>query len=446
MVFNKILVFYLLSFANEVTCKQGKKGQRGSATASSDQRGSEIEAWTRLMQSSSMITRAPVTKTPTKKPVVPPTNPPTRCIGTPDDLLKILSKVSDPTLLVADGTAQNKAFNFMKVDNFYCTNDPKIIQRYVMALTYFSTGGEGWTNCGAFSSTSACDPAICKDNNQGNGVNRWLDSGSECDWCGNQCNTTNNCMTVIDLDSINQSGTIPFELQELMILETLAFQRGNIKGGIPSQLGNIKTLQNLDLNFNNITGTIPGSIYGIPALEQLDLNDNNLVGTVSTKIGDLKNLSFLQLGNDSPSGKNRFTGTIPSAIGELKDLTVLTTNNNDFVGSLPSLSKLTKLGFLDVSGNALTGPIDTTDWAALSRLRYADFSDNLFDGTIPSSFAPQDSLEFGAFDGNNFSGSMPQAICNNRNTATPPGMLVNLTSDCLGSPPQVACSCCTGCF
>ncbi len=100
----------------------------------------------------------------------------------------------------------------------------------------------------------------------------------------------------------------------------LALQRGFIEGTIPSTLGNLKSLKNLDLNFNNITGSIPENFYNANSLEQLDLNDNELTGTVSPKIGDLKNLFFWQLGNDSPWGKNAFKGTLPSSISGLTKL------------------------------------------------------------------------------------------------------------------------------
>jgi Leucine-rich repeat (LRR) protein len=115
-------------------------------------------------------------------------------------------------------------------------------------------------------------------------------------------------------------GILPYELQNLTILEVLALQRGFIKGSIPSTLGNLKNLKVVDLNLNNITGSIPENLYNAKTLEQLDLNDNELSGTVSPKIGDLKNLFFWQLGNDSPWGKNTFDGTIPPVISGLTDL------------------------------------------------------------------------------------------------------------------------------
>jgi hypothetical protein len=112
--------------------------------------------------------------------------------------------VSTRADLLSIGSPQNDAYNWLLKDNFYCYSDPKIIQRYIMALTYFSTDGDKWTNCGEEGGSSACVSAICKDNGRKPrlGANRWLGKGSECLWCGAACNTTNKCITDIDLGTL----------------------------------------------------------------------------------------------------------------------------------------------------------------------------------------------------------------------------------------------------
>jgi len=445
MIIHKAILVFLLSFADEVTCS--KKSSKKSKSL--EEGKAAIEAWSTWIHGSSSMS-LPV-KSPVQKPAKPakpssPTPKPTPCIGTPEELLNILSKVSTRADLLKSGTPQNDAYNWLLKDNFYCYSDPKIIQRYIMALTYFSTDGEKWTNCGQEGGSSACDPLICNRNGGKPrlGTKRWLDKGSECTWCGAACNTTNKCITDIDLDSVNVGGSIPYELQNLTILEVLALQRGFIKGTIPSTLGNLKHLKNLDLNFNNITGSVPENLYNAKTLEQLDLNDNELSGTVSPKISDLKNLFYWQLGNDSPWGKNSFKGTIPPGVSGLNDLQVVALNNVDFEGTLPTLSDNKVLNFLDVSENKFSGPIDNTNWGNKPNLEYADFSNNKFSGSIPSGFGNAKDLVLASFDTNDFTGSMPSQICDLRS-----GSLKNLTSDCAGATPEVTCAfptCCTGCF
>jgi hypothetical protein len=160
----------------------------------------EVEAWERWLKGSSNSVPSPIKKPAPSKPSSP-TPKPTPCIGTPEELLNILSKVSTRADLVKDGTPQNKAYEWLLTDKLYCYSDPKIIQRYIMALTYFSTDGEKWTNCGQDGGSSACISAICKDFGRKPelGDKRWLSSASECEWCGAACNITNKCITDIDL-------------------------------------------------------------------------------------------------------------------------------------------------------------------------------------------------------------------------------------------------------
>jgi hypothetical protein len=200
MLLSKVIVIFLLSFANEVTSRSGKDPKSGS-DSSLEESKAEIEAWSTWIQGSSM-------SVPVKSPVKPPTKPyapaPTPCIGTPEDLLKILSQVSTSESLTTNGTPQNKAYNWLLKDTFYCYTDPgcKLIQRYIMALTYFSTDGEKWTNC---AQSGVCNPTICRDggNKPRLGINSWLSHNiSECQWCGAACNPTNLCMTDIDLGTL----------------------------------------------------------------------------------------------------------------------------------------------------------------------------------------------------------------------------------------------------
>jgi len=251
-------------------------------------------------------------------------------------------------------------------------------------------------------------------------------------------------MVDIQHELINQGGTIPYELQNLTILEVIAFEQGNIVGTIPSQFGNIPSLKVIDLDFQNLVGTIPDSVYGLPNLNTLDLNDNNLTGTISTKIGNLKELSFVQLGNDRPGGANNFTGTLPTELGSLPNLGTFTANNNSFTGPLPDLTDDGSLLWLDVSNNQLTGPIDTTDWSKLPKLIILDLSSNDFTGKIPATIGGDTKLDRAFFDDNNLTGAMPPQVCALRN-----GFLQQLTADCAGSTPQVTCKfpeCCTACF
>eukprot|EP00591_Stephanopyxis_turris_P017022 CAMPEP_0195535554 /NCGR_PEP_ID=MMETSP0794_2-20130614/44472_1 /TAXON_ID=515487 /ORGANISM="Stephanopyxis turris, Strain CCMP 815" /LENGTH=417 /DNA_ID=CAMNT_0040668723 /DNA_START=61 /DNA_END=1311 /DNA_ORIENTATION=- len=137
------------------------------------------------------------------------------------------------------GTAQNIAMMWMLQEDLldlqYETN-PFLIQRYIMALIFFSFGGENWP------------------------FKVWLSpSQSECDFPGVVCNESGE-VTAITLDSMDLTGTIPPEVGHLSSLEFLALADNNIYGNVPEELGILTKLENLYLQHNNIVGQVPEKV------------------------------------------------------------------------------------------------------------------------------------------------------------------------------------------
>ena len=100
-------------------------------------------------------------------------------------------EISDPTALSTTGTPQNLAQNWLiNLDPYYvCPLDDKLVQRYVLAVFYYSTEGDDWAKCSAptdFSDQTAIDAAV--SNCPGN---PWLLDVSECEWAGAVCNDKN---------------------------------------------------------------------------------------------------------------------------------------------------------------------------------------------------------------------------------------------------------------
>lgn len=98
-------------------------------------------------------------------------------------LLERLSlEVTDQMLLIDISTPQGRAYQWLAfedtIDPLYCPEDPRIIQRYMLALLYYSTGGDlTWEVCAASPSTPC--PGSSK---------RYLSPTEECDWFGVTCN------------------------------------------------------------------------------------------------------------------------------------------------------------------------------------------------------------------------------------------------------------------
>jgi len=205
-----------------------------------------------------------------------------------------------------------------------CPQDKHLIQRYVMAVFYFSTRGDRWTQCSAPPPlVDSVDPAgaeadannLCTIMVSGfeSGSDAWLTSGNECGWGGIGCNE-DGFVVRIEMEQNGVGGTIAHELSRLQNLRNLVLEEGILTGTIPTELGEIRSLEQIDLNFNLLQGSIPEELYDLSNLRQLDLNDNELTGTISTSIMELAKMSFFQIEN------NFFTGTIPTQMGALLDL------------------------------------------------------------------------------------------------------------------------------
>ncbi|XP_042409578.1 protein NSP-INTERACTING KINASE 1-like [Zingiber officinale] len=102
----------------------------------------------------------------------------------------------------------------------------------------------------------------------------------------------------------------------------------------------------------NLSGTLSPSIGNLTNLEFVLLQNNSISGEIPAEIGKLSKLHTLDLSD------NDFSGEIPASLGNLKDLMYLRFNNNSLSGALPqSLLNLTQLTFMDLSYNNLSGRV-----------------------------------------------------------------------------------------
>lgn len=253
-------------------------------------------------------------------------------------LREFYSNISDPALFENPSTPQSLALDWIiNHDSMaVCPNDTTchVVQRYVMAVFYFSLKGYQWTECSAPKDVE-CEEEINKadDNcsilptphypNQTRVgclyTKPWLSPFHECMWGGCSCHGDDEpeiawCMDQIDFQANNLKGVIPYEISSLVHLRILALQQGHVTGSIPSALGKLHHLELLDLDYNEMTGVIPNEIYSLKYLRELDLNHNALVGTLSANVGNLSKLKILQVDN------NFLSGTIPIEISTLNEL------------------------------------------------------------------------------------------------------------------------------
>ena len=112
-------------------------------------------------------------------------------------LKNILLGVSEKSALNDDTSPQGKALQWICNDSFSLSlignDDNRIIQRYALAVVYYSTDGDDWRN-----------------------NNRWLVDGvvgNECGWYGVTC--TLGIVTKLSMINNNLDGAIPVEIASL---------------------------------------------------------------------------------------------------------------------------------------------------------------------------------------------------------------------------------------
>lgn len=245
---------------------------------------------------------------------------------------------------------------------------------------YNSTNGPGWVN---------------KTN--------WLTSEPLDEWWG--ITVIDNRVDSIGLDNNNLKGKIPPSLGNLLKLEYLTMDFNRLVAKIPSSLGKLINLKSLDLSFNNLTGIIPASLGNLSKLVYLDLYRNQLIGNIPTTFSNMKNITELYLGS------NKLSGEIPAFIGSFKTLKSLDLAYAQFVGAVPEeIGNLINLTDLHLETNQLTNIPESI--TRLTKLEYLNISNNQIEQNLPDSIGNLVNLKILRFNYNKFSGAIPFSLGN----------------------------------
>jgi hypothetical protein len=223
-------------------------------------------------------------------------------------------------------------------------------------------------------------------------------------------------LTLLSLNSSNISGPIPSEISNLAQLVTLNLSGNQISGSIPSEIGILDSLSSLNLSSNQLTGEIPleilnltnleggirGAILGTVFEHGLNLSNNMLVGQIPESIGNLSKVKSIDFSS------NQLTGIIPIQLYSLQNLLSLNLSDNSLSGEI-----VTEIGDLtSLEGVITTAHNSSTTYSAL------DISNNQFSGSLPQSMCnlPIEWDNFGSndqlfdFGGNQFCPTYPSCI------------------------------------
>lgn len=177
----------------------------------------------------------------------------------------------------------------------------RLIQRYALAVLYYSTAGElddeweplvGWRDDANF-----------------------LTDAHECAWSssvtpglGVTCDGNHRVMEVF-LEDNGLAGTLPpNELHGLSELRRLVLSSNpEVKGPLPESLGRLPRLEYLFLGQNSLTGTVPSSYGNLATLKEFSLAGNKLAGSIPSEVSGMKSLTKIRLNrNDFTGGMNNF--------------------------------------------------------------------------------------------------------------------------------------------
>ncbi|XP_019180344.1 PREDICTED: somatic embryogenesis receptor kinase 2-like [Ipomoea nil] len=115
------------------------------------------------------------------------------------------------------------------------------------------------------------------------------------------------------------------------------------------------------------------------SVTRLDLESAGLSGPLIPQLGDLSNLQYLEVYNNSISG------AIPVEFGKLNKLLSLDLYMNKLSGPIPSsLGNLTSLRFLRLNNNKLSGiiPIEVLGLISYGSLQIMNVADNHLAGSV----------------------------------------------------------------
>ena len=346
------------------------------------------------------------------------------------ELRSLIAPTDEDLLPFLDTTSpQSRALAWLQQDKItltYGRSMRTVLERYVLAVLYYSTMGPSWSldSFNFLHSSDVCDwnDGIFDVTNYTSLLDlRWI--GTKGVYCANDGES----IDVLSLRENNLHGSIPWELVLLTNLAYINVQLNALSGSIPTRVNELKSLeffvadqsrltgtlpeifsplmQIISLSSNEFTGPIPDS-WGatMPDLTEIILVGNMLTGSLPASIGRLSNLGNLIV------NQNQLTGTLQSDLGELSSLWQLSLSGNMLTGTLPSsIGRLSNLALLFVDANQLTGTLPSV-LAELTSLQQLFLSTNQLTGTLPASIGRLSNLVQLNVDNNQLTGTLPSDL------------------------------------
>jgi len=335
------------------------------------------------------ITASPTT--PSSEPSAAPTGTPTFAPTFSEEALEILDLLAknspDQGLALKNDPSSPQYRAFLWIISEADIDLAELLERYAMAVFYYSTDGDEWTNNA-----------------------NWLSPLHICEWWMNgedsPCSFDQQ-LRYLDLSENNLDGTIPDEIVLLIELRSVLLNGNSLSGSLPTGLAENVGITIFDVSDNDLTGSIPPSFGEVwDAMTRFNVARNpNLGGPMPANLGKARRVSFIDM------SETQISGTLPASYGDLQQLTHLNLQQINVNGSIPLSwwQSLTNLREWYMSSNRMTGTIPP-DIANFTMLTELDFEENEMSGPLPSEIGLMAALRNINLGDNQFTGPIPTSI------------------------------------
>ncbi|CAB9511229.1 expressed unknown protein [Seminavis robusta] len=194
---------------------------------------------------------------------------------------------------------QFRAHEWVKEDyNAVPYGAEELLQRFVLATLFYSTGGENWRENDGWMS------------HQVNECSWWMGSAGVMNdrWIPEEVCDQSRSFKMLGLTENGLVGTVPQEVSLLSSLEHIYLSGNQLTGPLPiwESQSSLPFLQTMYLSGNQLASTIPSEVRHLTSLQHLDLSSNKLSGQPPLEIAELSNLLEVILGENAD-----LSGTIP---------------------------------------------------------------------------------------------------------------------------------------
>ncbi|XP_030929939.1 probable leucine-rich repeat receptor-like serine/threonine-protein kinase At3g14840 isoform X2 [Quercus lobata] len=172
------------------------------------------------------------------------------------------------------------------------------------------------------------------------------------------------------------SGSLPKELGNLINIERLHLTSNSFTGEVPEKFAELMTMKEFRIGDNNFSGKIPDFIKNWKKLERLSIQASGLNGPIPFQISFLEHLKDLRI-SDLRGPEANFP-----PIHVMTKMNNLILRSCNITGQLPNLEKMINLETLDLSFNKLTGGIPES-YDLLTKLDFMYLTGNLLSGPVP---------------------------------------------------------------